>query len=94
MNGASHLLDRLRPTRSARAWSLLCSAYEPASGTDQYYRYRAVFETPKISLYLEDDLLLTVVDHKPDTLTGGHIAMRNMTPGGKYRIRNIQIKNI
>jgi len=75
-------------------WSLLCSAYEPASGTDQYYRYRAVFETPKISLYLEDDLLLTVVDHKPDTLTGGHIAMRNMTPGGKYRIRNIQIKNI
>lgn len=75
-------------------WSLLCSAYEPASGTDVYYRYRAVFEKPKVSLYLGDDLLFTVVDHKADPLSGGHIAMRNMTPGGKYRIRNVVIKDI
>ena len=37
---------------------LLCSAFEPASGTDQFYCYRAVFETPKISLYLGDEAVL------------------------------------
>jgi len=75
-------------------WSLLCSACEPASGTDRYYCYRAVFESPKISLYLGDDLLLAVVDHKSDPLIGGHVAIRNMTPGGRYRIRNIEINDI
>ncbi len=79
------------------AWNtfgLLCSAYEPASGTNTYYSYRAVFEQPKVSLYLGDNLLFTVVDHKPNPLCGGHIAIRNMTLGGKYRLKNLVIRDL
>jgi len=72
----------------------LVSAREPASGTDRYYRYTARFERPRISLYLEDELLFTVVDHRPEPLQGGFIAIRNMTSGGAYRIRNIEIRDL
>ncbi len=80
-----------------RCWnthSLLASAREFASGTDRYFHYEFLFQAPKIVMHLEGEELLTVVDHKPNPLAGGVFGLRNMTPGGIYRVKNIGVEKL
>ncbi|MHC4873992.1 MAG: DUF1961 family protein [Planctomycetota bacterium] len=72
--------------------SNLASAGEKHSGLGKYFHYDFTFEKPYIRLFVEGEEMLTVVDHKPNPLQGGYYAMRNMTPGGVYRIKNFGVK--
>lgn len=77
-----------------RQWdeeTLLCSAREPASGIDRFYHYRFAFTGRRITVDLDGQILLSVVDHLPDPLQGGYLAIRNMTPGAVYRIRKLSL---
>lgn len=81
----------LQRWRQWDAATLLGSAGEPSAGVGCYYSYRARFQPPAISFYLRDRLLLTVVDHQPSPLRGGYLAIRNMTPGARFRVRSLDI---
>ena len=87
------------PEMKARwaAWNrstLLCSVAEPASGIDTFYRYAIRFLDGAVELHLGDQMLLHVEDHKPSPLTHGYVAIRNMTPGATFRVRNIAIAEL
>ena len=71
--------------------TLLASVREFASGTDRFLRYALAFQRPRITLLLEDEPLLSVVDHRPAPLHGGCFALRCMTPGGRCRLREVQL---
>lgn len=71
--------------------SNLASAGEKHSGIGTYFHYDFTFERPLIRLSVEGEDMLTVVDHKPEPLQGGHYAIRNMTPGGVFRLRNFSV---
>ncbi|MHC4874071.1 MAG: DUF1961 family protein [Planctomycetota bacterium] len=74
--------------------SLMGSACEFASGTNNYFHYDFIFTKPKISVHLEGTELFTLIDHRPNPLQGGCWAIRNMTPGGSYLIKGITAEEI
>jgi hypothetical protein len=71
--------------------SLLASVREFASGTDRFFSYRVRFHHPKITFALQGEELFTVVDHRAEPLRGGYVGLRCMTPGARYRLRNLRI---
>ena len=74
--------------------SLLCSVREHASGLGRYYHYCFRSAAPRLTMELEGEELFSVVDHRPDPLAGGCLGLRNMTPGGGYRVRNLVIRDV
>lgn len=71
--------------------SLICSVREFASGTDCFFSYRLRSAPPKITWHLEGEELFAANDHRPEALRGGFLALRCMTPGGRFRVRNLSL---
>lgn len=80
-----------------RQWdqaSLLASVREPAAALDSFRHYRFEFHRPRITFLLDGQKIFEVIDHHPEPLQGGHIGIRNMTPGARYRLRQLRVEAI
>lgn len=72
--------------------SLLGGAREPVSGTGKYLHHRIIVAPPHIIMEVEGAAFADIVDHRAKPLSKGAIALRCMSAGRAFRIKNLVIK--